>query len=60
MLQNMVARGEHQRPSTSGAGGTTATTAPYDGANHADALGQTLNSATEAVAPFGYDGAADY
>lgn len=58
-LQNMVARGEHQRPATSGAGATTGTTAPYDGANHNAALGNTLDTSGEAV-PFAYDSAADY
>lgn len=60
----MVARGEHQRPATGGAGATAnTTTAPYDAANH-NVLGTQLDPNAEAGAGFGYDvshsGATDY
>lgn len=60
----MVARGEHQRPSTAGASApANTTTAPYDAANHS-VLGNQLDPNAEPGAGFGYDvshpGAADY
>lgn len=49
-LQNLVARGEHQKPAAGGA-----MTEGYDAANH-NVLGHTLDPAGEGATDFAYPG----
>ena len=62
-MKNLVARGEHQKPSASGSGtGATSATSPsYDDAGH-NVLSNPMDPAVEAGGDFayGHPGAGDY
>lgn len=51
--QNLVARGEHTKPSAGGNGGANPTTSPYDN-NNQHVLGNPMDGSADGVTDFAY------